>query len=135
MTDTVLIPLKVKYKFADLLNEPTPGLAEILFGSMQDLSAIALEPDTISQFIPKRMRTQEVSGVLKSLESKGYVIYSTKAQGFEEVKSQTLGTGAITVKPRRGDPIEGALEIKQDLVLSVMQKKQEGETNGTAGPK
>ena len=128
----VAVPLKLKYKFAELSKESGAELAQVLFGERKTLSSVALDEGTLSEIAPKRMRAKEMSGVLDKLETRGYVVFNTKNKDFEEMKSTVTGTGSLTVQPRRGDPISSSVEVTQNFVLSVTRKQQD---KAAPGPK
>jgi hypothetical protein len=121
----ISVPVEMKYKFADLKKESGVALAEILFGIKQDLSLYSIGEDTIAGVIAKGKRVQEKSGAYETMDFKGYAVYNTTANDIEEIKAEMTATGKITIKPRRGDPVDGQLEIKRNYVLSLAQNQTE----------
>lgn len=121
----VSVPLEMKYKFVELKKESGVELAEILFGANQDLSFYSMGEDTVTGVITKGKRVPEKSGTYDNLEIRGYAVYNTTAKGVEEIKVDLKASGKITIKPRRGEPVDGQLEINRNYVLSLAQKPAE----------
>jgi hypothetical protein len=125
------VPVELKYKFADLKTDQGASMAHVLFGAKQDLSQYAMSDEVLDGFMARGKRVSQKTGAYQTLEAQGYVVYNTTARDVEEIKADLKATGKITLTPRRGDPVEGQLELKRTFLLSMAQKQEAQEASGT----